>query len=54
MPTRMTTLYNNTSAALSSDVASQYDNVKIVADNIDGIVAIADAIVTLQLRSWYS
>ena len=40
----MTTLYNNTSATLSSDVASQYDNVKVVADNIDGIVAIADAI----------
>lgn len=44
MPTRMTTLYNNTSATLSSDVASQYDNVKTVADHIDGIVAIADAI----------
>ena len=40
----MTTLYNNTSATLSSDVASQYDNVKTVADHIDGIVAIADAI----------
>ena len=43
MPTRATSLQNSTLTGLTREVGSKYDKIKLVADNIDAIEAVADA-----------
>lgn len=43
MPTRATSLQNSTLTGLTREVGSKYDEIKLVADNIDAIEAVADA-----------
>ena len=43
MPTRATSLQNSTLTGLTREIGSKYDEVKLVADNIDAIKAVADA-----------
>ena len=44
MPTRATSLQNSTLTGLTREVGSKYDKIKLVADNIDAIEAVADVI----------
>ena len=43
MPTRASSLQNSTLTGLTREVGSKYDEIKLVADNIDAIEAVADA-----------
>ena len=44
MPTRATSLQDNTLTALTREIGSKYDNVELLVNNIDTIEAIAEAI----------
>lgn len=44
MPTRSSSLGNNVSTAVDREIGSQYDNVKVVAENIESVVTVADHI----------
>ena len=41
MPVRASSLLDNTVSGIDREVGSQYDNVKIVAENIDSVVTLA-------------
>ena len=44
MPTRSSSLGNNVSTAVDREIGSQYDNVRVVAENIESVVTVADHI----------
>lgn len=44
MPTRSSSLGNNISTAVDREIGSQYDNVRVVAENIESVVTVADHI----------
>jgi len=45
---RSTSLQNNTGTAINREINSQYDNVKLVADNIRFVITVANGLLSIS------